>query len=238
MTVHELHRATDPETEEGFRITLQVKAKHAVLLEASRAMGGVKKLAEHLGVDKVRVWAWIAMKDAPQFNSKKSPYYNSQRKIDLENKLFALTGKTLDEIWPESFRSSDFLDAPKTIEVTRHVKFKSLSHINPNVLLLPSAIEEAEFQEHSGNATEAMNGMLRGLTHREREIIRLRFGLGVNNQSHTLEECSGVFKISRERVRQIESKALKKIKNRIEFSPEYRKALEPIFGAFIPKETP
>ncbi len=54
--------------------------------------------------------------------------------------------------------------------------------------------------------------VLKSLTYREREIIRLRYGLG-DGYSYTLEETGRIFKVTRERIRQIESKALKKLQH-------------------------
>ncbi|GIX04089.1 MAG: RNA polymerase sigma factor SigA [Planctomycetaceae bacterium] len=52
--------------------------------------------------------------------------------------------------------------------------------------------------------------VLRSLTYREREIIKLRYGLG-DGYSYTLEETGRIFNVTRERIRQIEFKALKKL---------------------------
>jgi RNA polymerase primary sigma factor len=54
--------------------------------------------------------------------------------------------------------------------------------------------------------------VLKSLTYREREIIKLRYGLG-DGYSYTLEETGRIFKVTRERIRQIESKALKKLQH-------------------------
>jgi RNA polymerase primary sigma factor len=54
--------------------------------------------------------------------------------------------------------------------------------------------------------------LLKTLTYREREIIRLRYGL-TDGFSYTLEEVGRMFKVTRERVRQIESKAVAKLQN-------------------------
>ncbi|MCA9269554.1 MAG: sigma-70 family RNA polymerase sigma factor, partial [Planctomycetales bacterium] len=51
---------------------------------------------------------------------------------------------------------------------------------------------------------------LMGLNHREREILRLRYGL-VDGYAYTLEEVGKIFSVTRERVRQIESKAVRKL---------------------------
>ena len=52
--------------------------------------------------------------------------------------------------------------------------------------------------------------MLKTLTYREREIIKLRYGLG-DGYSYTLEEVGRIFKVTRERVRQIEVRAFEKL---------------------------
>jgi RNA polymerase primary sigma factor len=59
---------------------------------------------------------------------------------------------------------------------------------------------------------ESLNGVLKTLTYREREIIRLRYGLG-DGHSYTLEETGRIFKVTRERIRQIEAKAMSKLKD-------------------------
>jgi RNA polymerase primary sigma factor len=57
---------------------------------------------------------------------------------------------------------------------------------------------------------QRLEDVLRDLTYREREIIRLRYGL-TDGYSYTLEEVGKIFSVTRERVRQIESKAVRKL---------------------------
>ena len=52
--------------------------------------------------------------------------------------------------------------------------------------------------------------VLKSLSYREREIIKLRYGLG-DGYSYTLEEVGHIFKVTRERIRQIEAKAVRKL---------------------------
>jgi RNA polymerase primary sigma factor len=59
---------------------------------------------------------------------------------------------------------------------------------------------------------EKIEELLRTLTFREREIIRLRYGLA-DGYSYTLEEVGRIFKVTRERVRQIEAKAVAKLQH-------------------------
>ena len=59
---------------------------------------------------------------------------------------------------------------------------------------------------------DKIDHVLKSLTFREREIIKLRYGLG-DGYSYTLEETGRIFKVTRERIRQIESKALNKLQH-------------------------
>ena len=59
---------------------------------------------------------------------------------------------------------------------------------------------------------EAIRDLLSGLTAREQKVLRMRFGIKMNND-HTLEEVGKQFDVTRERIRQIEAKAIRKLKN-------------------------
>jgi RNA polymerase primary sigma factor len=63
-----------------------------------------------------------------------------------------------------------------------------------------------------GNLVEQISSALDCLTHREADILRMRFGLGDGNE-HTLEEVGQRFRVTRERIRQIEAKALRSLKS-------------------------
>lgn len=59
---------------------------------------------------------------------------------------------------------------------------------------------------------EKLEQVLRTLSYREREIIKLRYGIG-DGYTYTLEEVGRIFKVTRERVRQVETKALRKLQH-------------------------
>jgi RNA polymerase primary sigma factor len=59
---------------------------------------------------------------------------------------------------------------------------------------------------------ETIGEALASLSAREERVIRMRFGLGTTSE-HTLEEVGNLFRVSRERIRQIEAKALRKLKH-------------------------
>jgi RNA polymerase primary sigma factor len=62
------------------------------------------------------------------------------------------------------------------------------------------------------NLRETTTRMLASLTPREERIVRMRFGIGMNSD-HTLEEVGQQFSVTRERIRQIEAKAIRKLKH-------------------------
>jgi RNA polymerase primary sigma factor len=62
------------------------------------------------------------------------------------------------------------------------------------------------------NLRETTTRVLASLTPREERIVRMRFGLGMNSD-HTLEEVGQEFSVTRERIRQIEAKALRKLRH-------------------------
>ena len=72
---------------------------------------------------------------------------------------------------------------------------------------------------------ETVNSVLQTLTEREEKVLRMRFGVGDEASEHTLEEVGSEFAVTRERIRQIESKALRKIRH-----PRYSKTLKAFLG--------
>src|SRR5258708_3675036 len=76
---------------------------------------------------------------------------------------------------------------------------------DPNVVLpIDAAIQS--------NLRETTTRVLASLTPREERVLRMRFGIGMNTD-HTLEEVGQQFSVTRERIRQIEAKALRKLKH-------------------------
>ncbi len=75
------------------------------------------------------------------------------------------------------------------------------------------------------NLKEQTNKVLRTLTPREEQVLKMRFGVG-DGAEHTLEEVGRSFNVTRERIRQIESKALRKLRH-----PSRSKKLRPFLDA-------
>jgi len=144
--------------------------------------------------------------------------------IDVLSKLRNIQKKLLQEKRRE----------PTTEEIARQASIsveevKRVMDIGRHPVSLDRPIGESEdssfgefIEDHSGESPVkiANNGILRDkierllktLTYREREIIRLRYGLG-DGYTYTLEEVGRIFKVTRERVRQIEAKAVRKLQH-------------------------
>jgi RNA polymerase primary sigma factor len=78
-------------------------------------------------------------------------------------------------------------------------------------------IEDDEVDSPVASATQEMlkervDLVLKTLSYREREIIKLRYGIG-DGYTYTLEEVGRIFKVTRERVRQVEAKAIRKLQH-------------------------
>ena len=91
--------------------------------------------------------------------------------------------------------------------------------IDPELLqkLVNRALEESGLADITDAASKEMlreqvQHALAALSERERQVLELRFGL-VDGKDHTLEEVSRYFKVTRERIRQIEAKALRKLRH-------------------------
>ena len=67
-------------------------------------------------------------------------------------------------------------------------------------------------QRRSESLKETTHNVLGGLTPREAKVLRMRFGIDMNTD-HTLEEVGKQFDVTRERIRQIEAKALRKLRH-------------------------
>ncbi|MCX7392754.1 MAG: RNA polymerase sigma factor RpoD [Planctomycetales bacterium] len=97
-------------------------------------------------------------------------------------------------------------------------------------------IEDESTESPVHTATQEMlkdkiDVVLKTLTYREREIIKLRYGLG-DGYTYTLEEVGRIFKVTRERVRQIEAKAVRKLQHPVR-SKQLKGFLDPSASATV-----
>ena len=144
--------------------------------------------------------------------------------IDVLSKLRNIQRRLLQERRSEPSMEEIAMRAGMNVEAVRRVM-----DIGRNPVSLDRPVGEGddcsfgEFIEDSATENpmrsannailhDKIDGLLKTLTFREREIIKLRFGLG-DGYTYTLEEVGRIFKVTRERVRQIEAKAVRKLQN-------------------------
>jgi RNA polymerase primary sigma factor len=84
----------------------------------------------------------------------------------------------------------------------------------------------------NGTLKHRIEQVLKSLTYREREILKLRYGIG-DGYTYTLEEVGKIFKVTRERVRQVEAKAIRKLQH-----PVRAKKLMGFLEGEAPREMP
>jgi RNA polymerase primary sigma factor len=144
--------------------------------------------------------------------------------IETINKLIRISRDLVQEIGrePTSQEISERMDMPIN-------KVRKIIKIAQEPISLETPIGEEE-DSHLGdfiedkimqsppdkvisiNLREQIDEALKSLTQREAKVLKMRFGLGDGNE-HTLEEVGQQFKVTRERIRQIEAKALRKLKH-------------------------
>lgn len=200
------------------QITAVSKLKHAALWKAVKSLGSQAALARAVGVRQQDLCKWINLRGCP------AEGMDDDKKALLDAKFVEVTGFGLDELFPSELRrAEDFLRSNKTIERTATVaesallryatdtRDRLLDYSNP-----PDAPELSELREELSKSVAS-------LSYREMEILNLRYGL--NGESYTLDEVGEIFKVGRERIRQIESKAIRKLQQ-----PRMAKKLSPHLG--------
>jgi RNA polymerase primary sigma factor len=160
--------------------------------------------------------------------------------IDVLSKLKNTSRRLLQELGREPTTEETAVAAELTLDETRRVL-----NMGRHPVSLDRPVGESEdscfgeFIEDDGIARpdkaatnemlrEKIEALLKTLTYREREIIRLRYGLG-DGYTYTLEEVGRIFKVTRERVRQIEAKAVRKLQHPVR-SEQLKGFLERVAG--------
>lgn len=144
--------------------------------------------------------------------------------IETMSKLRTIQKHLLQEVGREPTMEEIAERAKMSVEETRRVMKISRHPISLDRPVGESEdsqfgdfIEDESQQAPSDTATNEMlksriNDVLKTLTYREREILKLRYGIG-DGYTYTLEEVGRIFKVTRERVRQVESKAIRKLQH-------------------------
>jgi RNA polymerase sigma factor (sigma-70 family) len=183
-------------------IALKIKAKNGILQSfIDREGWSQSEFARNVDVGATEVGRWFNMKGYPR---------DAETMLRVSN----LVGKSPEEIFPPELMDTDWLTGARDWTLHREVDIECLPiH---HMTALPAAPDDVE-----GFALkEAIQSTLATLTPREETVIKMRVGL-VDNIVQTYEEIGEIFGLTTERIRQIEYKALRKLKH-----PARKKLLE------------
>lgn len=178
-----------------FRIGAKIRYFHRSLREKRLSLGYTQEqLAEKLGIGKQSYGQIETLRKFPT-------------EYQLE-KLCDFFGTTKEELFPE-WAKMIFIDDRR--EIIKEVEIDRTMLSSPEVLQLvaPDSPEE-DFEKE--NLREVMSRVLDTLNPREKKVLEIRFGLK-DSAPKTLEESAKEFGVTRERIRQIEAKALRKLRH-------------------------
>ena len=181
----------EPASSDAFDVTFVIKAKHGALWKAVKKAGGQTALARLLGVKPHDIYRWVTLKGKP----------SAAKREQVEKKLFELTGKVWDELFPESVMTRDFLEQDKTREVSVQYAANQLTY-DPS----PAMLENL----NQGELRERLQKLLHTLPERERTVVRLHYGLDDGPQM-PFSEIGRLLKVSDSRVNQLHRTAIRKL---------------------------
>jgi len=188
---------------------LEIKIKNNYLFSRMQEYGvkNASQLAKAIGSTPAGVGKYL--------NLTSPPYTKKGELKEIPKKLCDLLYCDIEDLFP-----SEHLENPleKNIVITEKNKHE----------LLPSRMLETDDPSVALIEQEAVQGVnhavVKVLNGREQKVIALRFGLG-DEEPHSLDEVGQLLEVSRERIRQIEAKALRKLRK-----PSSRALVQPPFG--------
>lgn len=180
-------------------LRLELRTRNNVLWHAIfDVAGSVAEFCRRFNLDQSRVGGYLNLTTSP---------YGKMALLATAVKLCAVTGLGKDILFPVNLYDSDMPTPRYAIEVSSS-RFTRLR--GAHRLSLPAAQYDRVVSDELSSAVADAIGTL---TPREQLVIRDRFGIGNNGNELTLEEVGNKLGINRERVRQIEAKALRKLRH-------------------------
>lgn len=184
-------------------LRVKVRAQNEILAQLADDFGGIKRIAAELGYCPGVYGNWLNFRRTPRIGGKSSMKTEKGQKLVLD--LERLTGRNIKEIFPDltkldlaALAGEKVYNKTITVEQLRDQReVQQLTYDQPCIV---------EKKEMSEGITRALGS----LSYREREIIKLRYGLG-DGYSYTLEEVSHIFRLTVERIRQLEKRALRRL---------------------------
>jgi RNA polymerase sigma factor (sigma-70 family) len=191
-------------TEEVNPYLVKISIRNNLIIKAIHRAGyrNVSQFCEQNGMGKTQLTSLISLKTPPLTQDGE---FRDSAKALMEH-LCALP----TDLWTTEQLTMELRRNTSTKEVDLNAMVAALGMNTEEALHLidgSSPDKELEGKE----TTEVVNEMLETLTPREARVLRMRFGIGCNE--HTLEEAGQVLDVTKERIRQIEVKAMRKMKH-------------------------
>lgn len=192
----------------SIELTAQTRLKHAALLRASRKLGGVMPLAEYCGVSSQTMENYLLLRKCPPEHV--CSWWPAAKLNAFKSAITSITELSYEELFPDELRKAvQCNEICRIHEQTKKIPLAGLieyAESNRERFLLPSPEMSADKNELKRQLRKA----LELLTERERLLFNYRYGLS-DGIDHTLEECGKHFGVGKERIRQIECKAIRKL---------------------------
>ena len=195
-------RVEEPLVEGTFPVALVGRVRNGYIQAAVQQYGSCRRLADAAGLSYSTLINWLNMTEAPG-----SVLLSRD---EFKQKCVQFFGATVDEVFPEAVRRMNLTRA-LSFCVRKDVDLRLLEAYQPR--MLPEAdpiacVFDTERRELIADA-------LKVLTPNERKVLEMRFGMN-DCDPMIYEECGRVMQLTRERIRQIERKAIRKVRDHIE----------------------
>jgi len=190
----------EPIKKEKFKLRLEARLKNALLIEAREKLGITgKKAAEKIGISYGTYMGCERMAYYPGLETQKKicNFYN-----DLGISL------QVNDIFPQELRQVKSQKYIFSQEIPRE-DLIPIQYVDRRLLIDTSLEDNVDKQDLEFEINNALNT----LTPREEEVLRLYFALGDEPEEQTLEEISNKYSLSRERIRGIKEKAIKRMRH-------------------------
>ena len=195
------------------RVRAKLTIRNATLIEARKKLG----LSQKETAKRAKI--------SPDFLYKLEKFSYQKNCLPDDDRIMRLClvlGVEPEEVLPEALVGRTLQDIFMATEKMSSETLLAVTDCFNSRMLLPSPEDEAEKNEQIALIKQYM----KSLSYREQEIIKLLFGLGDDGNEYTLEETARIFRTTRERVRQVEAKAIRKLQVRAEKNMPYRGANE------------
>lgn len=179
---------------------VQIRVRNNNILQKLKIAGysSIPKFCQAVGINAASLYSII--------NMKLSPLTTGGKFRDVVVKVCEHLKCAPEELFSEAQINAELKTNKRTLEVNE-AELRFLLETQKE----PISLEHQIIEEENNNALDKALGKY--LTPREEKVMRFRYGLSEDGQAHTLRECALLFEVGQERIRQIEAKALRKLRH-------------------------